>query len=101
MGKAGKPEAAVPPKRRVYTDEFRREAVQMMLDGHSAASVAGRLGLLGTNVLYRWKREELERTGPVATSLEARVRELEIELHRVERERDILKKALIIFGRQE
>jgi transposase len=99
--KAGKPEPAAPPKRRVYTNEFRREAVQMMLDGHTAASVAERLGISGTNVLYRWKREELERTGPVATSLEARVHELEIELHRVERERDILKKALIIFGRQE
>src|ERR1700685_2228528 len=87
--------------RREFTEEFRREAVQMLLDGHSAASVAERLGLAGTNLLYRWKREELERTGPVATSLEARVRELEIELHRVERERDILKKALAIFGRQE
>src|ERR1700724_865876 len=99
--KAWKPEAATRGKRRAYTDEFRREAVQMMLDGHTAASVAERLGLSGTNVLYRWKREELERTGPVATSLEARVRELEMELLRVERERDILKKALIIFGRQE
>jgi transposase-like protein len=29
------------------------------------------------------------------------VRELELELHRVERERDILKKALAIFGRHE
>mgnify|MGYP000072155286 CR=1 FL=1 len=73
----------------------------MILDGHSAASVAERLGLAGTNLLYRWKREELERTGPVATSLEGRIRELEIELHRVERERDILKKALAIFGRNE
>mgnify|MGYP002064072641 CR=1 FL=1 len=27
----------------------------MMLDGHSAASVASRLGLSGTNILYRWK----------------------------------------------
>ena len=45
----------------------------MLLDGHSAASVAERLGLSGTNLLYRWKREQLERTGPVATSLEARV----------------------------
>jgi transposase len=87
--------------RREFTEEFRREAVQMMLDGHSASSVAERLGLSGTNLLYRWKREQLERTGPVATSLEARVRELEIQLHRVERERDILKKALAIFGRTE
>ena len=102
MGKkAWKAEESARSKRRVFTDEFRREAVQMLLDGHTAASVAERLGISGTNVLYRWKREELERTGPVATSLEERVRELEIELHRVERERDILKKALVIFGRQE
>jgi transposase len=87
--------------RREFTEEFRREAVQMMLDGHTASSVAERLGLSGTNLLYRWKREQLERTGPVATSLEARVRDLEIQLHRVERERDILKKALAIFGRTE
>ena len=98
--KAGKPEL-VRARRREFTEEFRREAVQMMLDGHTAASVAGRLGLSGTNLLYRWKREQLERTGPVATSLEARVRELEVELHRAERERDILKKALAIFGRHE
>jgi transposase len=87
--------------RRVYPDEFKREAVQMLLDGHKASSVAERLGLSGTNQLYRWKREQLERSGPVATSLEARVQELERELHRVERERDILKKALAIFGCQE
>ena len=86
---------------RQFTDEFRRAAVQMMLDGHTASSVVQRLGLSGTNLLYRWKREQPERSGPVATSLEERVRELEIELHRVERERDILKKALAIFGRHE
>ena len=99
--KAGKPEPPIQARRRGFTEEFRREAVQMLLDGHTAASVAQRLGLSGTSLLYRLKQEQLQRTGPVATSLEARVRELEIELHRVERERDILKKALVIFGRQE
>src|SRR4051812_1253542 len=99
--RAGRVEPSNQKRRRAFTEEFRQEAVQMLLDGHAAASVAERLGLAGTNLLYRWKREQLERTGPVATSLEARVRELEIELHRVERERDILKKALVIFGRQE
>jgi transposase len=87
--------------RREYSDEFKREAVQMLLDGHTASSVSERLGLSGGNLLYRWKREQLERSGPVATSLEARVRELESELQRVQRERDILKKALAIFGRNE
>jgi transposase len=99
--KARMPAPTERAKRREFTEEFRREAVQMMLDGHTASSVAERLGLSGTNLLYRWKREQLERTGPVATSLEARVRELEQQLHRAERERDILKKALAIFGRTE
>lgn len=87
--------------KRRFTDEFRRDAVQMLLDGHSASSVAERLGLANMNCLYRWKSEQLNQSGPVANSLEARVRELENELRRVERERDILKKALTIFGRQE
>ena len=87
--------------RRSYPEEFKREAVQMLLDGHSAASVVERLGLSGATLLYRWKQDQLATAGPAATSLEARVRELELELHRVERERDILKKALAIFGRHE
>ncbi len=53
--KARKPEPPV-RARRVFTDEFRREAVQMLLDGHSAGSVVQRLGLSHTNLLYRWKR---------------------------------------------
>ena len=87
--------------RRVFTQEFKQEAVQMLLDGHAASSVADHLGLSGTNLLYRWKREQLAESGPVAGALEVRVHELEIELRRVERERDILKKALAIFGRNE
>jgi len=85
--------------RRRYTKEFREEAVQMMLDGHSAASVAERLGLSGTNILYRWKKQVLTNSGPVAVSLEQRLREVEAELRRTRQERDILKKALAIFGR--
>ena len=86
-------------QRRTYTEEFKAEAVQMLLDGHSAASVCERLGLSTVNLLYNWKRKLLAQGGPAAVGLEARVRELEAELRRVERERDILKKALTIFGR--
>lgn len=85
--------------RRVYTREFKEEAVEMLLDGHSASSVCERLGLSGTNMLYRWKKEILGNESGVASGLEARVRALEAELRRVERERDILKKALSIFSR--
>lgn len=86
--------------RRQYSDELKSEAVQMMLDGHSAASVASRLGLGGTNILYRWKSKILLESGPAASALESRVQELERELRRVEQERDILKKALAIFSQK-
>ena len=86
-------------KRRRFTDEFKAEAVQMLLDGHAAGSICERLGLSSPNVLYRWKREAIRQGGATAVGLEGRVRELEAELRRVERERDILKKALSIFGR--
>lgn len=85
--------------RRTFSEEFRQEAVQMLLDGHSAPSVAERLGLSSPNLLYRWKKDSLHRAGPAARSLGDRVHHLEDELRRVERERDILKKALSILSR--
>lgn len=88
-----------PEGRRRFTQEFKEEAVQMVLDGHSVASVCQRLGLSSPTVLYRWKRQLIRQGGTAAVGLEARVRELEAELRRVEQERDILKKALSIFGR--
>ena len=86
--------------RRQYSDGFKAEAVQMLLDGHSAESVASRLGLSGTSVLYRWKSSLISASGPAATALETRVHELEKELRRVEQERDIPKKTLAIFSQK-
>ena len=40
---------------RQYDDDLKTEAVQMLLDDHSAQSVVERLGISGTNLLYRWK----------------------------------------------
>jgi transposase-like protein len=74
--------------RRSYSQEFKQEAVQMLLDGHSASSVAERLGLAGPNLLYLWKKQLLHRAGPVAQTLGSRVAQFEDELRRVERERD-------------
>ena len=87
-------------KRRRYSAELKEEAVQMLLDGHSAESVVSNLGLSGTSLVYRWKAKVLETSGPAAGKLEARVCHLEEELRRVERERDILKKALAIFSQK-
>src|SRR6056297_2746195 len=82
-----------------YTQEFKEEAVQMLLDGHTAPSIVERLGLSSTNLLYRWRREMIGQAGKTAEVLDDRVRQLEAELKRVQQERDILKKALAIFGR--
>ena len=89
-----------PPKaqRRVYPEQLKREAVQMLLDGHSASSVAHNLGIGHTSLLYRWKAEILGQEDQAASALEIRVRQLEEQLRRTERERDILKKALAIFS---
>lgn len=88
-------------ERRTFTDEFKQEAVQMLVDGHSASSVSKNLGIGNTNLLYRWKAESVSSGGPVAEALDDEVRQLREELHRTRRERDILKKALAIFSQQE
>ena len=98
---SGKSKQTKSGSRRQFTEYFKHDAVQMLLEGHSAQSIVDRLGLSGTNLLYRWKRELLRHCGSVASSLDTRVKELEAELRRVERERDILKKALAIFGRSD
>lgn len=36
--------------RRIYTDEFKENAVRMLIDGHSASSICERLGISGTNL---------------------------------------------------
>ena len=92
-------------QRRVYPDELKKEAVsflsssgQMLLDGQAAPSVAENLGLPHPSLLYRWKAQCLGQEGAAASALELRVRQLEEQLRRTERERDILKKALAIFS---
>jgi transposase len=61
-----KKSASIKRGRREYTDEFKEEAVQMLLDGHTAPSVVERLGISNVNVLYRWKKEQLARSEPEA-----------------------------------
>jgi transposase len=87
--------------RRTFNEEFKQQAVQMLIDGHSATSVAKNLGIKNVNNLYRWKAEVLARGGPATETLDAQVRELRAELQRTRRERDILKKALAILSQEE
>ncbi len=84
-------------RRRRYSAELREEAVRMMLDGQSAELVARNLGVRSANLVYRWRAKALKASAPAA-ALDQRVQELEEQLRRTERERDILKKALAIFS---
>ena len=66
---ARKKKSATGKSRRRYPDDFKKEAVQMMLDGYSASEVCERLGIPNTNTLYRWKHEQVDLDGPVASEL--------------------------------
>ncbi|MEZ5941934.1 MAG: transposase [Planctomycetaceae bacterium] len=78
-------------ERRTYTEDFKRDAVQLHLDGQSAPAVAQRLGLSSVNLLCRWRRgvHQPGRSGGRVTG-SAGCGNWE-ELRRIERERDILK----------
>jgi transposase len=79
---------------RKYDDEFKREAVRKIHDGQSVASVARELGC-AESLLHRWKRDALD----ASSDSEKEVIALRKKLRQVEMERDILKKAALIFGR--
>ena len=70
MGK--KPSRKKTTHRRQYSEDLKAEAVQMLFDGHSAELVVKNLGINGTILLYRWKYDLLEKSGPDATAPEYR-----------------------------
>jgi len=79
---------------RKYDDEFKQNAVRKILDGQSAASVSRELGV-AESLLHKWKKVKIS----AASNTEREVIELRKRLREVEMERDILKKAALIFGR--
>lgn len=79
---------------RKYDDEFKQQAVKKILDGQSVASLSRELGV-AESLLHKWKRAKIE----TSSDLEKENLELRRRLKEVEMERDILKKAALIFGR--
>jgi len=82
--------------KRKYDEEFKRSALKMIDNGQTVRLVAESLGV-GENLLHKWK--SARRTG--ASELEKEVIELRAAKRQLELERDILKKALSIFSRQQ
>lgn len=95
-------------KQRSYTDEFRREAVQLMeTSGKPVAQIARDLGV-NDNVLYRWRKRFGSGAGKAhneqasnVDTLEAELKRVRQELEVVKQERDILKKAINIVSRSQ
>ena len=96
--------------RRVFPETFKREAVDRVVSsGLSVIAVARELGLHET-VLRRWmmqfgaqatgtaRRPTTQAPAPSPSDLAAEVARLKRENERLRMERDILKKAALIFG---
>ena len=83
--------------RRKFDKEFKAEALRMVSEGQSSGAVARSLNV-SEKLLYRWKHEQKILAGEQKISQADEVQQLKNQLKRVEMERDILKKALIIFG---
>jgi len=92
--------------RRVFSREFKREAVKLIKErGVSAAQAARDLGV-GQNVLSRWVREsqaDVTNAFPGHGQMKpdaAEIERLKREIVKLKAERDILKKAAAYFAKE-
>lgn len=90
--------------RRKYTQEYKAEAVELVISsGRPAAEIARELGI-NEGTLNNWvnvaKKNGTIKEKPLNIDERARLKELEAELRRVKMERDLLKKAAAWFASQ-
>ena len=94
-------------KRKVFTKEFKLEAVRLLeSSGRPAAEVARELGIRRNQLLYKWQHEvraRAERAFPGRgqhPELADELTRLRRENARLKEERDILKKAMAFFAKE-
>ena len=85
--------------KRVFSEEYKREAIRQVESGQSISKTAASLGLRA-NLLGRWVKEYRERGGENSLSPSEReeLKSLRKEVLRLRMERDILKKATAFFA---
>lgn len=92
-------------KRKIYTPEFRDEAVKMVLaSGRPIAVMAREIGVREgtlTNWVNKYRRVHPEEETPLTVDDRARLRELENENRELKMERDFLKKAAAFFAKNQ
>jgi transposase len=91
----------MPRTRPPYPPEFRREAVQLVRAGRSVKDVADSLGCSDQS-LHNWvKRDQLdrhERDDGLTSAERDELRELRRRVKKLEQEREILKRAAVLFA---
>lgn len=99
----------MPKKRTTYDREFKLKAVELSYEREeSTIDVAQELGL-SPKLLYKWRSQfsrEKNKSFPghgkqILSKEEKRISELEKKLRETKLERDILKKAISIFSRND
>jgi transposase len=84
-------------KHRKYDENFKSEVLKMTKT-RSVAEVARSMGI-GENLLYKWRSDEKTKETPAESEVNVEIEQLRKQVRQLETERDVLKKALVIFGR--
>jgi transposase len=94
-------------EQKTYTKEFKREAVRLAeTSGKPITELARELGV-SDSTIHNWRRQFTEHGSDAfpgsghQTPIEDENRRLKRELEIVKQERDILKKAIIVFSRHQ
>ena len=74
---------------------FKKEVIRKYMGGQTMASISRETGV-SENVLYRWKQKMVTTADGEADAEKMRKRIMELEM-----ENEILKKAALIFGREQ
>lgn len=94
-------------KKRVYSQEFKREAVRLVLAGKKTRAQIARDLDVRADLLFRWQKELAPDSTRQAdpenkrSKNADRIRELEREVEVLREERDILKKAAAFFAKEQ
>jgi transposase len=89
--------------RQSYTEEFKREAVRLVQNGHKPSAVARQLGI-SEQTLANWRKAagagKLAGTSKKVTPEEMEFSRLRAENQRLKMENEILKKAAAYFAKE-
>ena len=91
--------------RKKYTEEFKKDAVRLLNQGTKGGHAIEKDLGIGSGLIYKW-RQELEAHGEKRAfpgngkPRDEEIVRLQKELADVKMERDILKKAQVIFGKE-